>query len=60
MSDSEIKFTNADDTTIDGISFPQTPKPQVLKENFASIEINNDGFSHGHNYDSNFNADKDD
>lgn len=63
MSDNEIKLTNADTTTVNGVSFPQTPPPQVLNENFASIEINNDGFNHGFNYgqinNNNFNTDKD-
>ena len=41
MSDNEIKLTTTDNTTSNGVSFPETPKPQVLKENFASVELNN-------------------
>ena len=41
MSDNEIKLTNKNNTTKNGTQFPSTPKPQVLKENFASVELNN-------------------
>ena len=40
MSD-EIKLTTTNNTTSRGVPFPETPKPQVLKENFASVELNN-------------------
>lgn len=40
MSDNEIKLTDTNNKTSNGIPFPQTPKPQVIKENFAYIEIN--------------------
>ena len=58
MSDNEIKLTDTNNTTVNGIPFPQTPKPQVLKENFASIEINTGDVIHSDNH--NFNTDKDD
>ena len=41
MSDKEIKLTLTGNKTSNGTSFPPTPKPQVLKENFASVELNN-------------------
>lgn len=40
MSD-EIKLTTTNNITSKGVQFPETPKPQVLKENFASVELNN-------------------
>lgn len=50
MSDNEIKLTNTNNTTVDGTSFPQTPKPQVLNENFSSIEINTGDIIHSDNH----------
>lgn len=41
MSDNEIKLTTTNNTTNSGMPFPTTPRPQVLKENFASVELNN-------------------
>ena len=41
MADKEIKLTDTNNTTSNGTKFPPTPKPQVLKENFSLVELNN-------------------
>ena len=40
MSDDEIILTTTDNITSTGVPFPETPKPQIIRENFASYEIN--------------------
>ena len=39
-NDDEVKLTT-DNITTDGVSFPDTPKPQVITETFASYTLNN-------------------
>lgn len=41
MSDDEIKLTTTNNTTSNGTPFPETPKPQVLTEQFSRNEVNN-------------------
>lgn len=41
MADKEIKLTDTNNTTSNGTKFPPIPKPQVLKENFSLVELNN-------------------
>lgn len=40
-NNNEIKLTTTNNTTSNGTPFPTTPPPQVLKENFASVELTN-------------------
>lgn len=41
MSDDEIKLTTTNNTTSNGTPYPETPKPQILKEHFSFVELNN-------------------
>jgi hypothetical protein len=41
MSDDDIKLTTTNNTTSNGTPFPETPKPQVLTEQFSRNEVNN-------------------
>ena len=40
MSNDEIVLTTTDNMTSNGIVFPETPRPQIIRENFASYELN--------------------
>lgn len=53
MSEDEIKLTTKNNETSKGKKFPETPGPQILKENFSSFEELDDcqnGFT-GHGND---------
>ncbi len=55
MSEDGIKLTTKNNETSKGKKFPETPGPQILKENFSSLEELNDcqnGFT-GHGNDKN-------
>lgn len=46
MSENEIKLTTTDNKTSSGIPFPETPKPQIIKEQFSRIKTSNPNTEH--------------